>query len=928
MRKLILCLSLLCVVATQTYVMASTNTDGYTVSQDIYVQDVQTAPTPEKIAPEYKDFVFKSLSNPVEMQNADRDWIYGFTDDYACGLSLGLCLGLNPPNQGEITESYSYPAPSKYLFFGGDKSAGSWENTGFAPDGTESTNPPTLAADKWTFDGSNDVLSDQQGGTVSKVKETIWPNAAGGATDEGFTNTGLALDVKRDVWVVGNDGRTDNLADPQDCSIVIVSLDLTTNIKEYQFSFSSTTSIQGTAYDNTTDTYWFITQGATYQAMQLDPDYTPDGTDDDAIVNSFTADTNANGIAVNQNTGNIYILTTNGVVKEYEQDGTFVQTISSGFTGTGVDMLFYDPTYNMLYYTYGNSGSTGYMKAYSLDLNTFSSAIELTDVKAVEGVHIDFTNNKLYVGDDGYFHNGGSDNNVLIEYDWNASRVITQLYKAYTELELSFVGKLLSDTSDTEVIFVTSDPVHGYGLGIYKQGNTTDGIRVGVNDGSNGFESVDLELGTAWTTESIITLRLDIANKTATLYQGGVQQDTGSWTSDFTSLVYTTSFGIGDNYNGADDRALNFELKEMYLAAEILDDSTTDEINQAWATEHSLSWAGIEPVDSIPVNTVSPAITGTEAVGQTLTCSSGTWTGYPVPTYGYTWENENVDIGGVTSSTYTVQASDEGDTLTCEVTATNTSGAVAAESSATGTISAAFSPDDVSNLAIWLDASDASTITESSGSVSQWNDKSGNGRHVTQASGSAQPTTGTATQNSLNVLVFDGSDYMEGSAPFMYSAGEATIFVVTQGAAQSDNRVISEGSTSTTTPIYSVFATSNSGGKFKHYIRNDSSSAFLALDQAGTPFNNTPNIGLVTDEGSSITSYVNGGTGDTDSYTRSGTLTLDTFAVGALVRTSAGSFYNGKIAEIIIYTSTPTDSEINQVGNYLEDKWGITWTDI
>ena len=31
------------------------------------------------------------------------------------------------------------------------------------------------------------------------------------------------------------------------------------------------------------------------------------------------------------------------------------------------------------------------------------------------------------------------------------------------------------------------------------------------------------------------------------------------------------------------------------------------------------------------------------------------------------------------------------------------------------------------NLQLWLDASDTSTITQSEGSVSQWDDKSGNG---------------------------------------------------------------------------------------------------------------------------------------------------------------------------------------------------------
>ena len=46
------------------------------------------------------------------------------------------------------------------------------------------------------------------------------------------------------------------------------------------------------------------------------------------------------------------------------------------------------------------------------------------------------------------------------------------------------------------------------------------------------------------------------------------------------------------------------------------------------------------------------------------------------------------------------------------------------------------------NLSLWLDASDASTITLNGSTVSQWNDKSGNARHATQATAANQPGWG------------------------------------------------------------------------------------------------------------------------------------------------------------------------------------------
>lgn len=46
----------------------------------------------------------------------------------------------------------------------------------------------------------------------------------------------------------------------------------------------------------------------------------------------------------------------------------------------------------------------------------------------------------------------------------------------------------------------------------------------------------------------------------------------------------------------------------------------------------------LQPAAS-PVNTLAPAVTGSSQVGQTLTATSGTWTGVPAPTYSYLWQS-------------------------------------------------------------------------------------------------------------------------------------------------------------------------------------------------------------------------------------------------------------------------------------------------
>lgn len=86
-----------------------------------------------------------------------------------------------------------------------------------------------------------------------------------------------------------------------------------------------------------------------------------------------------------------------------------------------------------------------------------------------------------------------------------------------------------------------------------------------------------------------------------------------------------------------------------------------------------------------------------------------------------------------------------------------------------------FTPAYATNLAGWYNATDASTITHDAGSVSAWNDKSGLGRHLTQDTPARQPATGLRTQNSLNVIDFNGDTIQ--SAAFTEEAQVNTVYI-------------------------------------------------------------------------------------------------------------------------------------------------------
>lgn len=96
---------------------------------------------------------------------------------------------------------------------------------------------------------------------------------------------------------------------------------------------------------------------------------------------------------------------------------------------------------------------------------------------------------------------------------------------------------------------------------------------------------------------------------------------------------------------------------------------------------------GADAVAKLPVNSVLPAVTGTKTQGQTLTCSTGTWT--KSPTYAYQWRRNGSAISGATASTRVLAAADVGALMSCTVTASNAGMSQTATSAQTTAIAAA-----------------------------------------------------------------------------------------------------------------------------------------------------------------------------------------------------------------------------------------------
>ena len=90
---------------------------------------------------------------------------------------------------------------------------------------------------------------------------------------------------------------------------------------------------------------------------------------------------------------------------------------------------------------------------------------------------------------------------------------------------------------------------------------------------------------------------------------------------------------------------------------------------------------------------------------------------------------------------------------------------------------APFDPTSVTGLTAWFDPSDTGSITDSGGIVSQLNDLSGHGNHVTNASGKG-PVTGTRSHNGLNVLDYYATERNWLRKTSFTQPSPCTVFVV------------------------------------------------------------------------------------------------------------------------------------------------------
>jgi fibronectin-binding autotransporter adhesin len=240
----------------------------------------------------------------------------------------------------------------------------------------------------------------------------------------------------------------------------------------------------------------------------------------------------------------------------------------------------------------------------------------------------------------------------------------------------------------------------------------------------------------------------------------------------------------------------------------------------------------------------------------------------------------------------------------------------------------AWTPSNIT-VAAWYDAADASTVLTSGSAVTNWLDKSGNNRHVAQTNSTQRPSYASST------ITFDGiTNMLFNSSPFVYAMGAADVYIVVAVNTNSDKRIVSEAWTSTNSTIYAPAQTRNGTGTapscMSAFVRNDANTltfdATNAISAAGSFNINTNNLYHWRDAATNFAGRVAGGSPTTVNYTRSGAVTVDSFAIGAIgprpSSPNGSAFVNAGIREIVI-TGILSDTDRQKMEGYLAHKWGL-----
>lgn len=218
-----------------------------------------------------------------------------------------------------------------------------------------------------------------------------------------------------------------------------------------------------------------------------------------------------------------------------------------------------------------------------------------------------------------------------------------------------------------------------------------------------------------------------------------------------------------------------------------------------------------------------------------------------------------------------------------------------------------FDPDSISGLFAWFDADDASTFTYSSGViVSQWNDKSGNGYHISQGTVANQPTR-DGTQNGRTTVQFlDATHWMTNTTGLTPATISAFVVLRRRGVT-----------------VANVYWFTSTEGRFG--FECNTATKIERVNQAALM---TANTSIETTQYHLITAYASASAtsvrldGVDDGSGSGSGMTASNAGFGVGGKTNGDFPADAMIAELLVYDSNLSTTDRDSVEEYLQSKWG------
>ncbi|MEN2280515.1 gliding motility-associated C-terminal domain-containing protein [Algoriphagus sp. SE2] len=238
-------------------------------------------------------------------------------------------------------------------------------------------------------------------------------------------------------------------------------------------------------------------------------------------------------------------------------------------------------------------------------------------------------------------------------------------------------------------------------------------------------------------------------------------------------------------------------------------------------------------------------------------------------------------------------------------------------------------PGGVGGAELWLDASDPDADENTANNpaddtdVTVWKDKSGNGNDVTTSGisqGGVNPPSYLNNQfNGNAALRFDKANSESlGKILSADYVGDFTLFIVLEGESTNPQDFDAFFSSWNAAGQANSFQIDYVAGTGNFQVRSNQAS--LAFG----PINQELDLFAVRQTGTNLETYSDGVLQNQASL--GAALGFNSYRIG--VNRNGGSFYDSKIAEIIVYPRSLTPCEIEQVNDYLGSKYGRDYYDL